>query len=151
MLLLSTIDVNTQHLLFRTSDAVELRDGAATCGHDAMAGAFRGIHLFVQPPRSPKLHGTVEQANRTRNGEFDGITEVEPEFAAVQTWETVYHTIRPHQVLGYRNPSEYVASVDGGATEVPAECSLWRAGGQRVNLSGAGRTGRQTEASEIAP
>ena len=31
----------------------------------------RGLRLFVLPPRSPKLNGQVERANRTHTEEFD--------------------------------------------------------------------------------
>ena len=34
----------------------------------------RGISLFVLPPRSPKLNGGVERANRTHTEEFYEIT-----------------------------------------------------------------------------
>ena len=75
----------------------------------------RGIRLFVLPPRSPKLHGAVERANRTQTEEFYEVTTAEPELEAFQielrAWETVYNTIRPHQSLGYLTPAEYLASV----------------------------------------
>ncbi|MDP2951726.1 MAG: helix-turn-helix domain-containing protein, partial [Chloroflexota bacterium] len=35
----------------------------------------RGLHLFVLPPRSPKLNGCVERANRTHTEEFYEVTE----------------------------------------------------------------------------
>jgi len=35
----------------------------------------RGLRLFVLPPRSPKLNGCVEQAQRTHTGEFYEIAE----------------------------------------------------------------------------
>jgi putative transposase len=35
---------------------------------------FRRLHLFVLPPRSPKLNGAVERANRTHTEEFYQIT-----------------------------------------------------------------------------
>ena len=75
----------------------------------------RGIRLFVLPPRSPKLHGAVERANRTHTEEFYEVTDAEPELEAFQVglraWETVYNTIRPHQSLGYLTPAEFLASV----------------------------------------
>jgi transposase InsO family protein len=75
----------------------------------------RGIRLFVLPPRSPKLHGAVERANRTHTEEFYELTDAEPDLVSFQTelraWETVYNTIRPHQSLGYLTPAEYLASV----------------------------------------
>ncbi len=35
----------------------------------------RGILLFVLPPRSPKLNGCVERAQRTHTEEFYEVTE----------------------------------------------------------------------------
>ena len=79
------------------------------------ACAERKIRLFVLPPRSPKLHGAVERANRTHTEAFQEITDAEPELEAFQAellgWETVYNTTRPHQALGYLTPAEYLASV----------------------------------------
>lgn len=75
----------------------------------------RGIRLFVLPPRSPKLHGAVERANRTHTEEFYEVTTAEPDLASFQAelrnWEIVYNTVRPHQSLGQRTPAEYLASV----------------------------------------
>jgi transposase InsO family protein len=68
----------------------------------------RGIRLFVLPPRSPKLNGHVERAQRTHQEEFyqvidlpDTITELRERLKAQ---ETVYNTIRPHQALGQQTP-----------------------------------------------
>jgi putative transposase len=73
----------------------------------------RGIRLFVLPPRSPKLNGRVERANRTHTEEFYeltpcslSITELNRE---LQDWERTYNTVRPHQALGYLTPQEFLA------------------------------------------
>jgi len=73
----------------------------------------RGLHLFVLPPRSPKLNGRVERANRTHTEEFHevtpcplSITELNRE---LQTWERTYNTVRPHQALGYLTPQQFLA------------------------------------------
>ena len=54
----------------------------------------RDIPLFVLPPRSPKLNGHVERANRTHREEFyevyDGDLEMEPLNLALKQWEWVY-------------------------------------------------------------
>ncbi len=75
----------------------------------------RGIALFNLPPRSPKLHGSVERANRTHTEEFYEVTDAEPELEALQAgladWEMCYNTIRPHQALGYLTPAEYLVSL----------------------------------------
>ena len=72
----------------------------------------RGITLFVLPPRSPKLNGHVERAQRTHTEEFYEVTDSSFEIAelnrALREWERVYNTIRPHQALGYLTPEEFL-------------------------------------------
>src|SRR5579859_388439 len=73
----------------------------------------RGLRLFVLPPRSPKLNGAVERAQRTHTEEFYAVrpfndwtmTTVNREARA---WERVYNTVRPHQALGYLTPLEFL-------------------------------------------
>lgn len=95
--------------------AISIDNGSEFMAEFEAACQARGIRLFVLPPRSPKLHGAVERANRTHTEEFYELTDAEPELAAFQVelraWETVYNTIRPHQALGYLTPAEYLASV----------------------------------------
>lgn len=78
--------------------------------------AERGIALLTLPPRSPKLNGSVERANRTHTEEFYEVTDAEATLAelrpALLAWETTYNTIRPHQALGYLTPAEYLASLE---------------------------------------
>jgi putative transposase len=72
----------------------------------------RGLKLFVLPPRSPKLNGSVERAQRTHREEFYEVTDaavaVGPLNRSLQAWERVYNTVRPHQALGYLTPQEFV-------------------------------------------
>jgi putative transposase len=95
--------------------AISIDNGSEFMAEFEAACEARGIRLFVLPPRSPKLHGAVERANRTHTEEFYEVTDAEPELEAFQVelsaWETVYNTIRPHQALGYLTPAEYLASV----------------------------------------
>ena len=69
-----------------------------------------GIRLFVLPPRSPKLNGHVERAQRTHTEEFyelyEGELEMAPLNCALQKWERLYDTYRPHQPLDGRTPAE---------------------------------------------
>lgn len=71
-----------------------------------------GIRLFVLPPRSPKLNGHVERAQRTHTEEFyelyDGELEIAPLNRQLLNWERLYDTIRPHQSLDGRTPAEYL-------------------------------------------
>lgn len=95
--------------------AISIDNGSEFMADFETACEARGIRLFVLPPRSPKLHGAVERANRTHTEEFHEVTDAEPDLeafrASLRAWETVYNTIRPHQALGYLTPAEYLASV----------------------------------------
>ena len=75
----------------------------------------RSIELYVLPPRSPKLNGCAERANRTHTEEFYEITDVEPDLAPLAAgladWGRVYNHIRSHQAVGYRTPAEFLASL----------------------------------------
>jgi putative transposase len=73
----------------------------------------RGVKPFVLPPRSPKLNGQVERANRTPTEEFYEITPFALPLAELNrellAWEQTYNTIRPHQALGYLTPLDFLA------------------------------------------
>lgn len=72
----------------------------------------RGILLFVLPPRSPKLNGSVERAQRTHTEEFYEVTEFSLQTAPLNRelrgWEQTYNTVRPHQALGYLTPQQFI-------------------------------------------
>ena len=95
--------------------AISVDNGSEFMAEFEAACAERGIALFTLPPRSPKLNGRVERANRTHTEEFYEVTDAEPTVAglrpALRAWERTYNTVRPHQALGYRTPAEYLASV----------------------------------------
>jgi transposase InsO family protein len=72
----------------------------------------KGLLLFVLPPRSPKLNGRVERAQRTHKEEFyqvieppDGLAELRPQLLLQ---EQRYNTYRPHQALGYLTPQQWL-------------------------------------------
>ena len=71
----------------------------------------RNIRLFVLPPRSPKLNGCVERAQRTHTEEFYEVNnfplEIAPPNQKLRHWELTYNTIRPHQALGYLTPRAF--------------------------------------------
>ena len=88
-------------------------------GSEFMAGfeeacRQRDIQVFVLPPRSPKLNGRVERANRTHTEEFyeiyDGDLDLPALTIALQHWEHLYNTVRPHQALDNLTPAEYLRS-----------------------------------------
>lgn len=92
--------------------AIQVDGGSEFCAEFEQACKERGIELFVLPPRSPKLNGSVERANRTHIEEF---YEVYPMIytvagirAAQSKWEEIYNTVRPHQALGYLTPLQYL-------------------------------------------
>lgn len=72
----------------------------------------RGIKLFVLPPRSPKLNGGVERANRTHTEEFYEVTDSDFELANIRTklleWENICNTIRPNQAHNYLTPAQFL-------------------------------------------
>jgi putative transposase len=67
----------------------------------------------VLPPRSPKLNGRVERANRTHTEEFYEITPCSLPITQLnrelETWERTYNTLRPHPALGYLTPQPFLA------------------------------------------
>lgn len=69
------------------------------------------IPLFVLPPRSPKLNGHVERANRTHREEFYEVYDVDLDLEEhnrqLAHWEHVYNYIRPHESLDYLTPYQY--------------------------------------------
>lgn len=71
-----------------------------------------GCGKATSSPYSPKLNGYVERANRTFRDDFYNGSTSEPTVAGftgdLRTAEDIYHTIRPHQALGYRTPLEYL-------------------------------------------
>ena len=95
--------------------AISVDGGSEFMAEFETACQARQIALFVLPPRSPKLHGAVERANRTHTEEFYEVTDavLEPDAIrdALLDWERTYNTIRPHQALGYLTPAEYLASI----------------------------------------
>jgi len=95
--------------------ALSVDNGSEFMAEFEASCAQRGIALLTLPPRSPKLNGSVERANRTHTEEFYEVTDAEATLAelrpALLAWETTYNTIRPHQALGYLTPAEYLASL----------------------------------------
>lgn len=95
--------------------AISVDNGSEFMAEFEATCAERGIALLTLPPRSPKLNGSVERANRTHTEEFYEVTDAEATLAdlrpALLAWEATYNTVRPHQALGYLTPAEYLASL----------------------------------------
>jgi len=95
-----------------TIRAIQVDGGSEFMAGFEQACQQRSIHLFVLPPRSPKLNGHVERANRTHAEEFwqcyDGDLEVPAAQAALLAWERRYNTYRPHQALAYLTPQQFI-------------------------------------------
>ncbi|MDP6495713.1 MAG: integrase core domain-containing protein, partial [Dehalococcoidia bacterium] len=101
--------------------AIQVDGGSEFQAEFEQACQQRGIHLFVLPPRSPKLNGHVERAQRTHTEEFYEIYPDDLEITvlnqALREWERVYNYIRPHQSLGYLTPFEYLSARNAGTNK----------------------------------
>lgn len=95
-----------------TIKAIQIDGGSEFFSHFEEECKRRGILLFVLPPKSPKLNGRVERANRTHTEEFYQINDCPwslPELnVQLKQWENTYNYLRPHQALGYLTPAEYL-------------------------------------------
>ena len=64
------------------------------------------------PPKSPKLNGAVERAQRTHTEEFYEVYECHWTVSTLNQelieWERIYNTVRPHQSLNYLTPLHYL-------------------------------------------
>lgn len=93
--------------------ALQVDGGSEFAAAFEQACQHRGIRLFVLPPRSPKLNGSVERAQRTHTEEFydcyQGEFDLPTLRAAQRHWEHIYNHIRPHQALNYLTPAEFLA------------------------------------------
>ena len=92
--------------------AIQVDGGSEFKAEFEAACAAKGLHLFVLPPRSPKLNGRVERAQRTHKEEFyqvieppDGLAGLRPQLLLR---EQRYNTYRPHHALGFKTPQEWL-------------------------------------------
>ncbi len=96
--------------------ALQIDGGSEFKAHFEAACAALGIHLFVLPPRSPKLNAQVERGHRTHQEEFYELVEVPEDLiehnALLRAHEEIYNGVRPHQALGYLTPNEYLARLN---------------------------------------
>jgi transposase InsO family protein len=93
--------------------AIQVDGGSEFMAQFETACKESGVHLYVLPPRSPKLNGHVERAQRTHTEEFweryDGDLALGAVRPALRAWERLYNTFRPHQALAQQTPAEYLA------------------------------------------
>lgn len=101
--------------------ALQVDGGSEFAAEFEQACQQRGLHLFVLPPRSPKLNGSVERANRTHTEEFYQVTPYSLELSKLnrelREWERTYNTVRPHQALGYLTPSQFLQQLSSPRKE----------------------------------
>jgi transposase InsO family protein len=92
--------------------AIQVDGDSAFYAEFEIACKEKGIKLFVLPPKSPKLNGSVERANRTHTEEFYEVNECSwtiPELnKQLLGWEHVYNCIRPHHALGNMTPLQFL-------------------------------------------
>ena len=92
--------------------AVQVDGGSEFMADFETACQRYGIKLFVLPPRSPKLNGHVERAQRTHTEEFyelyDGDLDIPSLNQALMRWEQIYDTFRPHHSLDGLTPLRYL-------------------------------------------
>ncbi|MGI8562644.1 MAG: integrase core domain-containing protein [Candidatus Dormibacter sp.] len=92
--------------------AIQVDNGSEFMAEFEDTCAELGVRLFNLPPRSPKLNGCVERAQRTHTEEFYECTLAEPNVTALavelRRWEDTYNRVRPHQALGYLTPEQFL-------------------------------------------
>ena len=101
-----------QHRMPFPIRALQVDGGSEFAAEFEQACHQRGLRLFVLPPRSPKLNGAVERANRTHTEEFYQVTACSSEMKKLNRelrhWEKIYNTVRPHQSLGCLTPQQFL-------------------------------------------
>lgn len=80
--------------------AIQVDGGSEFYAEFENACKEKGIRLFVLPPKSSKLNGSVERANRAHTEEFYEVNECSWTVAELNKQlidlEYVYNCIRPH-------------------------------------------------------
>jgi hypothetical protein len=88
--------------------AIQVDGGSEFMAQFETACKDHGIKLFVLPPRSPKLNGHVERAQRTHKEEFyyrlTSVTTLSQVTKLLRRWEDIHNRYRPHQALGQITP-----------------------------------------------
>jgi transposase InsO family protein len=102
---------------------IQVDGGSEFMAQFEQACADKDIRLFVLPPRSPKLNGHVERAQRTHTEEFYdlymGELDLKSVNDALREWEYFYNNIRPHHSLDLKTPAEYLCEYHSGMVSIP--------------------------------
>lgn len=105
------LDVLQERMPFAVR-AIQVDGGSEFKAEFEAACQEKGLRLFVLPPRSPKLNGRVERAQRTHKEEFYQLLDPPDTLAALRAQllkqEQRYNTYRPHQALGQKTPQEWL-------------------------------------------
>jgi len=92
--------------------AIQVDGGSEFKAEFEAACQEKGLLLFVLPPRSPKLNGCVERAQRTHKEEFYQLLDPPDSLEALRrlllAQELCYNTVRPHQALGQLTPQQWL-------------------------------------------
>jgi len=103
--------------------AIQVDGGSEFMAEFEQACANKKIPLFVLPPRSPKLNGHVERAQRTHTEEFYdfymGDLDLKCVNKSLRDWEEFYNTVRPHHSLDLKTPSEYLSECHSVSVPIP--------------------------------
>jgi transposase InsO family protein len=102
---------------------IQVDGGSEFMAQFEQACAEKNIRLFVLPPRSPKLNGHVERAQRTHTEEFYdlymGALDLKSVNEALRSWEHFYNTLRPHHSLDLKTPAEYLDECHLSVAPIP--------------------------------
>ncbi len=92
--------------------AIQLDGGSEFRAEFEAACEQKGLRLFVLPPRSPKLNGCLERAQRTHKEELYQLVDPPDSPSQLRTQllqqEQRYNTYRPDQALGHLTPQEWL-------------------------------------------
>ena len=102
---------------------IQVDGGSEFMAQFEQACAEKNIHLFVLLPRSPKLNGHVERAQRTHSEEFYDLYMGELDLKSVNEalleWEHFYNNVRPHHSLDLMTPAEYLYENHSNLAPIP--------------------------------
>ena len=92
--------------------AIQLDGGSEFRAEFEAACEQKGLRLFVLPPRSPKLNGCLERAQRTHKEELYQLVDPPDSLSQLRTQllqqEQRYNTYQPDQALGHLTPQEWL-------------------------------------------